>query len=89
MSKFYYVYVLRSHKDGLFYIGSTFDMKARFKLHNAGRVQSTRPRRPFDLAFYEAYRNVADAKRREAYLKTSKGKATLQVMLCEFLKESQ
>ena len=77
MSKFYYVYVLRSHKDGLFYIGSTFDLKARFKLHNAGRVQSTRPRRPFDLAFYEAY------------LKTSKGKATLQVMLCEFLEESQ
>jgi len=88
MAKFHYVYVLRSRKDGRFYTGSRSDLKARFKLHNAGQVQSTRPRRPFELVFYEAFRSRADAKRREVYLKTTKGKATLQVMLREFLEEN-
>ena len=88
MAAFHYVYVLRSQKDGLFYIGSTDDLKSRFERHNKGHVPSTRPRRPFELIFYEAYRSDADAMRRESYLKTTKGKATLQVMLREFLNKA-
>lgn len=86
--KFFYVYVLRSRRDGLWYIGSTQDLKQRLELHNSGRVESTRPRRPFELIFYEAYRNELDAKRRESYFKSSKGKNSLRVMPSEFLKGS-
>jgi putative endonuclease len=86
--KFFYVYVLRSLRDQGFYIGSTRDLKARFRLHNRGAVRSTSPRRPFDLIFYEAYRSEYDAKRREAYLKSSKGRTTLKTMLQEFLQEA-
>ena len=87
MPKFFYVYVLKSVPDQGFYIGSTHDLRTRFHLHNQGAVRSTRPRRPFDLIFYEAYRNDCDAKRRENYLKSTKGRTTLKTMLRDFLRQ--
>ena len=86
MPNFYYVYILKSLRDGRFYAGSTQDLKKRLELHNAGVIASTKPRRPFELIFYEAYRNERDGKRREAYFKTTKGKRTLQTMISEYLK---
>ena len=85
MPTFYYVYVLRSLRDHGLYIGSTRDLKMRFRLHNQGAVRSTSPRRPFDLIFYEAYRSEYDAKRREIYLKSTKGQTALKTMLPNFL----
>ena len=82
---FFYVYILRSTIDKLFYIGFTDDVWQRLKQHNDGEVQSTRPRRPFELIFFEAYPNKYDALRREKYLKTSKGKTTIRTMLKEYL----
>ncbi len=87
MPRFQYVYVLRSLRDGRLYIGSTADLRKRLRLHNSGCVASTRPRRPFELAFYEAYPNQLDAKRREEYFKTTKGKFALKVMLREYFRE--
>lgn len=86
--RFFYVYLLKSLRDGRWYIGSTHDLKHRLKLHNSGAVESTRARRPLQLIFYEAYLDEQDAKRRESYFKTSKGKSTLKVMLAQFLKSS-
>jgi putative endonuclease len=83
--KFFHVYALRSQSDQGFYIGSIRDLKVRFRLHNDGAVRSTSPRRPFDLIFYEAYRSEDDAKRREIYLKSTKGRNTLKTMLRDFL----
>lgn len=83
--QFYYVYVLYSHKDRKFYIGFTENLKKRFVEHQQGKVPSTTPRLPVELIFYEAYRNKYDALRREKYLKSSKGKTTLQSMLKEFI----
>lgn len=82
---FYYVYVLLSGKDGKFYIGFTADLKKRIEQHNDGKSFATKCRRPFELIFYEAYRNKYDALRREKYFKSSKGKTTLNSMLKEFL----
>ena len=84
--KFHYVYILRSIKDRLFYIGYSEDLKSRVYDHNMGKNISTKNRRPLELIFYEAYRNKADALRRESYFKTTKGKTTLKQMLKEFLK---
>ncbi len=50
----YYTYVLISEKDGNFYVGYTKDLKQRFELHNKGRVDSTKDRRPLKLLYYEA-----------------------------------
>jgi putative endonuclease len=60
----YYTYVLFSHKDGRWYTGSTGDRKARIQDHSQGRVESTRHRRPLELAYYEACGTEADARRR-------------------------
>jgi len=84
--KFYYVYVLKSLRKNWLYIGVTSDLRKRFKEHNVGKSMSTKAHAPFELIFYEAYRNLKDAKRRELYLKTTKGKTTLRSMLREYLR---
>lgn len=83
--KFYYVYILRSLKDGLFYIGYSEDLKTRVVDHNKGKNLSTKNRRPLELIFYESFRSKDDALRREDYFKTTKGKVTLKQMLKRFL----
>jgi len=69
----FYVYVLKSREDKKLYIGHTADLKRRFIQHNAGAVESTRRRVPFDLVYYEASRHQKDALHRERYLKTTYG----------------
>jgi putative endonuclease len=49
----YYVYVLRSGKDGWFYTGCTADLKKRLAEHNNGKGRSTSYRVPFELVYYE------------------------------------
>jgi len=82
----YYVYVLKSHLDDKLYIGYTTNLENRLREHENGEVISTRTRRPFELIFYESYRSMQDAKRREKYFKTSKGKSSLRMMLRDSLK---
>ena len=65
----FYVYVLKSKKDGKCYIGSTNDLRKRFKDHNSGKVLSTKERYPLTLIYYEAFRSEKDARKREQKLK--------------------
>lgn len=65
----FYVYILKSSKDNKLYIGSTNDLKKRFKQHNEGKVFSTKKRRPFKIIYYEAYKSEYDARKRESNLK--------------------
>jgi len=48
--KKYWIYILRSEKDGKYYTGFTEDVEARVKFHNEGLQKSTRNRIPFVLA---------------------------------------
>ena len=73
--------MLLSERDGRFYTGSSSDLRARFRDHNAGRVHSTAHRRPLKLIYYEACLHSADARRRERFLKTGKGKRYLRESL--------
>ena len=81
----FYIYTLRSLARDWLYVGYTEDLHRRFLEHQKGLSQATRPYRPFMLVFYEAYAAKADAKRREMYLKTVKGKRTLRLMLKDSL----
>jgi putative endonuclease len=74
----YYVYVLQSEKDKNLYVGFTNNVKARLKLHNDGKVNSTKSRVPLKLVYYEACLNQDDATHREKYLKTAWGKRYLK-----------
>ncbi len=74
----FYLYILKSKIDGELYIGSTNDLKRRFKEHNAGDVQSTKSRKPFVILYYEAYSAEVDARKRERQLKL-RGRALAQL----------
>ena len=65
----FYLYILKSKKDGELYIGSTKDLKKRLFLHNSGKVYSTKFRKPLELIYYEAYKAEEDARKREHNLK--------------------
>ena len=83
--KFYYVYVLKSINHSFIYIGFTENLKNRIIQHNNKEEQSTKAYAPFELIHYEAYRSEKDAKRREIYFKTTKGRTTLRYMLKDYL----
>lgn len=65
----FYVYCLKSKIGGQLYVGSTKDLRVRLKLHNLGKVNSTKVRRPFELIYYEAYKSEDDCRKREHNLK--------------------
>ena len=65
----YYVYTLKSLKDGNLYTGSTNDLERRLGQHNNGEVVSTKSRASVELVYYEAYRSEHDARMRESNLK--------------------
>lgn len=73
----FYVYVLRSMKNGRFYTGSTDDVNRRLFEHNKGKSKSTKYLRPFELIYQERYDSRSEAYRREMYLKTGKGREEL------------
>lgn len=65
----FYVYVLKSKRDGSIYVGYSNDLRRRFKEHNEGKSLSTKHMIPLKLVYYEAYKSEADAKYREYNLK--------------------
>ncbi len=82
---YYYIYVLKSEKDDMFYTGYTNDLKERLKMHNQGRVNSTKNRTPFVLVYFEGCLNQQDATHREKYLKTSWGKRYIKERMKNYL----
>ncbi|MFZ2188769.1 MAG: GIY-YIG nuclease family protein [Candidatus Moraniibacteriota bacterium] len=70
---FFFVYILRSIKDNKLYIGQTNNLEDRLLRHNAGKVTTTKNRRPFAMVHKEEYLSRAEAMQREKYLKSLKG----------------
>ena len=87
--KFFYIYVLYNIDKNFLYVGYSEDVKNRYAAHKNGEVTSTKAYKPLELIHYEAYRNMKDAKRREEYFKTTKGRVTLKQMLKEYFAESK
>ena len=82
---YYYIYILKSEKDGQFYTGYTKDLKNRLKQHNNGEVYSTQKRRPLKLVYFEGCLNQQDGAKREKYLKTSWGKRYIKNRIKNYL----
>jgi putative endonuclease len=85
MPAYCYVYVLRSTKDGQFYVGLTRDLRARLLAHNNGQVASTKRRVPLELIYWEGCLNESDAAQREKYLKSAWGKRYIKGRLRRYL----
>lgn len=81
LKMYFYIYILQSEKDGMFYTGYTSDLEERLRQHNSGQVNSTKNRKPLKLVYFEGCLNQQDATHREKYLKTSWGKRYIKERL--------
>lgn len=66
----YFIYLLRCSDNSL-YCGQTKDLQRRVKEHNSidSKSKFTRTRRPVSLVYFEKYKTVSDALKREFEIK--------------------
>jgi putative endonuclease len=73
--QFFYTYILQSISDpAQFYVGSTEDLHARLKKHNAGEVPHSAKYRPWQIKTAIAFTALERARQFERYLKTASGR---------------
>ena len=77
----YYVYILQSDYDQSLYYGYTCDLKKRIHEHSVGLSKYTRGKKPWRLIYYEAYKNKNDARKRETFLKSGRGREVIKKQL--------
>jgi len=66
----WFVYLIRSQRDGSYYAGITVDLLSRIQNHNAGTgAKHTRSRRPYRLVWYEEHLSRSSATKRELEIK--------------------
>jgi len=74
----WYVYALKSLKDGYLYIGISQNPRKRLREHNLGMTKSTKHRRPFQIIYKEKCGARIKARNREKYFKSGFGRETLR-----------
>ncbi len=74
----YFVYFLKSLKNNDIYVGSTIDVENRLKLHNDGKVRSTKFGRPWKLLESYQYAIRSKAVRKELFFKSGQQKEILR-----------
>ena len=74
----WHVYVLKSLKNGRIYIGYTGNLEERLVEHNRGKVRSTKAHKPFEIAYKEEFTDKTEARKREIFLKSGKGREFLK-----------
>ncbi len=70
----WYIYFLELSNNTI-YVGSTPDLKHRFKSHQLGKVLSTKGYLPVKLKSYVAVETEKGARELERYFKSGSGKA--------------
>ncbi|MBI5198422.1 MAG: GIY-YIG nuclease family protein [Nitrospirae bacterium] len=70
----YFVYILRSLKDGSIYVGISKDPEQRLQNHNYGDSKYTKGHRPYELIYKEKFIDRVSARKREKYLKSGTGR---------------
>ncbi len=57
----YFVYVLKSKKDGRLYKGQTSNLNKRLKQHHSGENKSTKGFMPWELVYFETFQTREEA----------------------------
>ena len=70
----YYTYILISKNEKRTYTGSTGDLARRVEEHNAGKVFSTKPYRPYEVLHCEEFLTLKEARGRESFFKSTSGR---------------
>ena len=76
-----FVYVLRSVKTGRLYTGATTNLENRLVQHNSDQSRSTKNRGPWVVVHQEEFATLAEALRRERFLKAGRGRDELRGIL--------
>jgi len=69
-----FVYILKSQKDGSYYVGLSDNYERRLAEHNAGKVKSTKSRTPWVKVHLDEFYTRLEAREREKYLKSAAGR---------------
>ena len=77
----HYVYILKSFKDGSYYIGCTSNLNKRLKVHNLGKTRSLKNKRPLEIIYKEDYTSATEAFARERQIKSYKGGIAFKKLL--------
>ncbi len=74
-----YVYILKSGRNGRYYVGSSVDAEARLKFfHNKGKVRATKYMRPWELVFKQECKSLTQARQIEAKIKLFKSRRIIE-----------
>ncbi len=77
----YQVYILQSERNGSYYVGYSEDAVRRLEQRKAGKVKTTRYRRPYRLVYQEICPTETEARQREYYIKSQKSKKFLEGLI--------
>jgi putative endonuclease len=77
----YFVYIIRSVKDGTYPTGSTQNLHARLERHNEGRAKYTRSKHLWKLVYKEEHSDRSSTVKREQELKGHKKKTFIENLI--------
>ncbi len=77
----FFVYILKSDKDGSFYTGQCQDIAERVRRHNRGFTKSTKAKIPWHLAYFEQYDTRSAAIKRELQIKKQKSRQYINELI--------
>ena len=76
-----FVYILKSDSIGRYYIGCTSNLQNRLKLHNSGRVRSTKAYQPWKVVHTEEADSLSLARKRELQIKKWKSRSMIEDLI--------
>ena len=77
----YKVYILKSDKDGRYYVGSTSDLERRILDHNNSKVKSTKCGVPWKIVYDEVHVTLSKARSRENQIKRWKKRVMIEKLI--------
>jgi len=77
----FYVYILRSLKDGSYYVGSTSNLGKRIDRHNRGHSTSTKGKKPLILVYKKEHKLRSEAIREERRIKSQKSRIYIENLI--------
>ncbi len=77
----HYVYILLNESKTRTYTGVTDNIEKRLAEHNAGRVKSSRPYRPYKIIHSELLKTLSEARQKEKFYKFTIGRRRLKETL--------
>jgi putative endonuclease len=81
LSAMFFCYILKSLKDGSFYVGQCNDLDCRMSKHFDGFSKYTSSKRPLRLVYFETFDSREKALKREKEIKGKKSKKYIEFLI--------